>query len=101
MDLVRDFQRGAVRLHVLHHAANEEVYGAGLAAELATHGHVVGPGTLYPLLHHLEASGELSSRVVQVGGRRRRCYRLTPHGRRSLAACVAALRELASEVLEG
>jgi len=99
MDLVRDFRRGAVRLHVLFHAASDEVFGAQLAEELARHGHVVGPGTLYPLLHDLEASGELTSRTIVVDGRRRRCYRLTSHGRRTLAACVDALRELSDEVL--
>jgi len=99
MDLVRDFRRGAVRLHVLFHAATEEVYGAEIAQELARHGHVVSPGTLYPLLHDLEADGDLASRVVTVDGHRRRCYRLTARGRRTLASCVAALRELSDEVL--
>ena len=99
MDLVRDFRRGAVRLHVLFHAAIEDVHGASIAAELARHGHHVSPGTLYPLLHDLEASGELTSRVVIVDGRRRRSYRLTSRGRRTLAACVDALQELADEVL--
>ncbi len=99
MDLVRDFRRGAVRLHVLFHAAHEEIHGTAIAAELARHGYVVSPGTLYPLLHDLEASGELTSRSVVVAGRRRRCYRVTARGRRTLAACVAALGELADEVL--
>ncbi|HEV3212426.1 MAG TPA: PadR family transcriptional regulator [Acidimicrobiales bacterium] len=99
MDLVRDFRRGAVRLHVLFHAATEEVYGAEIAQELARHGHAVSPGTLYPLLHALEAAGDLTSRTVTVAGHRRRCYRLTAHGRRTLASCVEALRELADEVL--
>jgi DNA-binding PadR family transcriptional regulator len=101
MDLVRDFRRGAVRLHVLFHAATDEVYGAAIATELSRHGHDVGPGTLYPLLHDLEAGGDLTSRVVVVAGRRRRCYRITAHGRRTLASCMAALRELSDEVLGG
>ena len=99
MDLVRDFRRGAVRLHVLFHAASEEIYGAEIAEELARHGHHVGPGTLYPLLHDLEEGGDLTSRTVTVDGHRRRCYRLTAHGRRTLASCIAALRELNDEVL--
>ena len=99
MDLVRDFRRGAVRLHVLFHAATEEIHGAEIAEELARHGHAVSPGTLYPLLHDLEAGGDLTSRTVVVDGRRRRCYRLTAHGRRTLASCISALRELADEVL--
>ncbi|HZM54897.1 MAG TPA: PadR family transcriptional regulator [Acidimicrobiales bacterium] len=100
MDLVRDFHRGAVRLHVLFHAKSEVVFGAAIAAEIARHGHSVSPGTLYPLLHDLEASGDLTSETVVVGGHRRRCYRITPQGRRTLDACTAALRELADEVLE-
>ena len=97
--MAREFRRGAVRLHVLFHAAAADVCGAEIAEELARHGHRVGPGTLYPLLHDLEASGELTSRTVLVAGRRRRCYRITAQGRRSLASCVAALRELSDEVL--
>jgi DNA-binding PadR family transcriptional regulator len=99
VDVAREFRRGAVRLHVLFHAAEGEVHGAAIAAELARHGHLVGPGTLYPLLHDLESAGDLVSRTVVVDGRRRRCYRITPRGRRTLAACVRALRELADEVL--
>ena len=99
MDLIRDFRRGAVRLHVLFHAATEDVYGASIADELARHGHRVSPGTLYPLLHDLEDAGDLTSKNVLVDGRHRRVYRLTPHGRRTLASCVDALRELADEVL--
>ncbi|HZM56346.1 MAG TPA: PadR family transcriptional regulator [Acidimicrobiales bacterium] len=100
MDLVRDFHRGAVRLHVLFHAKSEDVFGAAIAMEIARHGHSVSPGTLYPLLHDLEAAGDLTSTTVVVGGHRRRCYRITPQGRRTLEACTAALRELADEVLE-
>jgi hypothetical protein len=36
MNVVREFQRRALRLHVLHHAAGEEVHGAWLSAELGT-----------------------------------------------------------------
>ena len=35
--MVREFQRGAVRLHILHHAALEEVHGAWLTEELRRH----------------------------------------------------------------
>src|SRR5256885_14557658 len=54
MDVVRDFQRGALRLHVLHHASIGEVHGAWLMEELARRGYRVGPGTIYPLLAGLE-----------------------------------------------
>ncbi|MCV7073694.1 helix-turn-helix transcriptional regulator, partial [Mycobacterium rufum] len=58
---MREFQRGAVRLHILHHAAVEGVHGAWLTEELARHGYDISPGTLYPTLHRLEADGLLTS----------------------------------------
>jgi len=42
-------------------------------------------GTVYPALYRLERQELLESRWDEVGGRRRRLYRLTPRGRRALA----------------
>ena len=42
-------------------------------------------GTLYPVLHRLEADGLLSSAWSDAAGRRRRVYRLTSRGRSALA----------------
>lgn len=97
---MREFLRGAVQLHVLHHAAEREVDGAWMSEELARHGHRISPGTLYPTLHRMEAEGLLSSREEVVEGRRRRRYRATGRGRRVLTQTRRALRELADEVLE-
>jgi DNA-binding PadR family transcriptional regulator len=97
---MRQFLRGAVQLHVLHHAAEREVDGAWMSEELARHGHRISPGTLYPALHRMEAEGLLTSRDELVEGRRRRRYRATEQGRRVLADTRRALRELADEVLE-
>ncbi|WP_138731658.1 PadR family transcriptional regulator [Modestobacter excelsi] len=96
---MREFQRGAIRLHILHHAAEEEIHGAWMTAELARHGYRISPGTLYPTLHRLEADGLLASRQVVVDGRTRRLYRVTDVGRTALAEDRAALAELAREVL--
>jgi transcriptional regulator len=42
--------------------------------------------SLYPLLYKLEDAGWIEGRWQQPAGRRRRrCYRLTPQGRRALA----------------
>ncbi|MDT0310432.1 PadR family transcriptional regulator [Streptomyces sp. DSM 44917] len=98
---MREFQRGAVRLHILHHAAQEEIHGAWMAEELARHGYRISPGTLYPTLHRLESDGLLVSEQRVVGGRTRRVYRATEAGRAALAEDRRALRELAREVLEG
>ncbi len=97
---MRQFLRGAVQLHVLHHAAHEPVDGAWMSVELARHGHRISPGTLYPTLHRMEAEGLLVSSEELVDGRRRRRYRATGHGQRVLADTRRALRELADEVLE-
>lgn len=96
---LREFQRAAVRLHILHHAAVDEVHGAWLTGELGRHGYRVSPGTLYPTLHRLEADGLLISKQQVVDGRTRRVYRATPAGRAALKEDRRALRELAREVL--
>jgi DNA-binding PadR family transcriptional regulator len=91
--------RGAVRLHILHHAAEQEIHGAWMTEELATHGYKISPGTLYPTLHRLEADGLLVSEQQVVDGRARRVYRATEAGRAALAADRVALTELANELL--
>lgn len=96
---MREFQRAAVRLHILHHAAQKEIHGAWMTAELARHGYRISPGTLYPTLHRLEADGLLASEQRVVDGRTRRVYRATEAGRQALADDRRALEELAREVL--
>ncbi len=98
---VREFLRGAVRLHILHHAAEQEIHGAWMTEELKRHGYAISPGTLYPTLHRLEAEGLLVSEQRTVAGRMRRVYRATDAGRQALAEDRAALAELAREVLPG
>jgi DNA-binding PadR family transcriptional regulator len=96
---VREFQRGAVRLHILHHAAEQEIHGAWMTRELARHGYQISPGTLYPTLHRLEADGLLASERRVVDGRVRRVYSATEAGRQALSEDRKALIELADEVL--
>lgn len=96
---MREFQRGAVRLHILYHAAEQEIHGAWMTRELARHGYQISPGTLYPTLHRLESDGLLTSDQRVVDGRTRRVYRATETGRQALAEDRAALAELADEVL--
>lgn len=96
---MREFQRGAVRLHILHHAAEGEVHGAWMTEELARHGYDISPGTLYPTLHRLETDGLLTSEQRVVDGRTRRVYKATTAGKQALAEDRRALAELAREVL--
>jgi DNA-binding PadR family transcriptional regulator len=96
---VREFLRGAVRLHILHHAAEGEIHGAWMSEELAHHGYRISPGSLYPTLHKMEAEGLLRSRSHIVEGHSRRSYSITAKGRRVLKETTNQLRELAGEVL--
>jgi PadR family transcriptional regulator PadR len=97
----RDLYSGLIRLHILHHAAEEPVFGLGMAEELARHGYKVSPGTLYPLLHGLEQKGYLRSSSQRLGKTVRRLYRATPAGRKALAAAKNKVRELFGELIEG
>ena len=94
------FLRGAVRLHILHHAVRGEIHGAWMATELARHGHRISPGSLYPTLHAMQSEGLLTSRPRVVDGRTRRTYRATAKGRRELTKTKAQVRELAAEILD-
>jgi len=98
---MREFLRGAVQLHILHHAAEQDVHGAWMAEELARHGYRISPGSLYPTLHRMEAAGLIRSRTQVVEGRARRSYVATAKGRRELKETKDQLRELAREVLGG
>ena len=94
-----EFLKGAVRLHILHHASEDEIHGAWMSAELAGHGYEISPGTLYPTLHRMEEEGLLDSRFDVLEGKRIRLYRATDEGRKALVKQKVALRELADEVL--
>jgi PadR family transcriptional regulator, regulatory protein PadR len=96
----RDLYAGLIRLHILHHAAKEEVFGLAMIEELARHGYRLSPGTLYPMLHSLEERGYLRASEKRVGRSVRRLYRATPAGRRALAKAKDKVRELFGELLE-
>ncbi|MBZ5578929.1 MAG: PadR family transcriptional regulator [Acidobacteriia bacterium] len=100
-DVDRDLYSGLIRLHVLHHAAEEPIFGLGMAEELARHGYRISPGTLYPLLHSLEKKGYLRSTQQRNGKSIRTVYRATPMGRRALAAARNKVKELFRELIEG
>lgn len=96
----KDLYSGLIRLHVLHHACQEPIFGAGIIEELARHGYRLSPGTLYPLLHGLEEKGYLRSSEEDGGRQPRRVYRATQKGRKALAGAKEKVRELFSELLE-
>jgi PadR family transcriptional regulator PadR len=97
----RDLYSGLIRLHVLHHAAEEPIFGLGMIEELARHGYRISPGSLYPLLHSLEQKGYLRSKEERNGKSLRKVYRATPRGRKALSAAKSKVRELFRELVEG
>jgi PadR family transcriptional regulator PadR len=97
----QDLYSGLIRLHVLHHAVGEPIFGLGMIEELGRHGYRISPGTLYPLLHSLEKKGYLRSSEQLNGKSRRKVYRATGLGRQALKAAKNKVRELFHELMEG
>jgi DNA-binding PadR family transcriptional regulator len=95
-----DLYSGLIRLHVLHHAANEPIYGLAIIEELGRHGYRVSPGTMYPLLRGLHAKGYPRVREVREGKRMRRLYTATARGKKALDGAKAKVRELFGELFE-
>jgi DNA-binding PadR family transcriptional regulator len=96
----RDLYAGLIRLHILHHAAKEPIFGLAMIEELGRHGYRLSAGTLYPILHGLEQRGYLRAREERVGRSIRRLYRATAMGKRALAQAKGRVRELFGELLE-
>lgn len=99
-DVLRHLYLGFIRLHILYHADKEKICGVELMEELQQHGYDVGPGTIYPVLHQMEAAGLLVSTTDVIGGKRRKNLRATAAGRKLLRQARSKVRELASEVLD-
>jgi DNA-binding PadR family transcriptional regulator len=98
--LTRDFFLGFIKVHILHHAAEEPIYGLAMIEELQRHGYVISPGTLYPLLHGLQDAGYLTREDRNVEGKVRKYYSITESGVAALTEARAMIRQLVDEVLE-
>jgi PadR family transcriptional regulator, regulatory protein PadR len=98
MKLPRDLFLGFVKLHILHHAGREPVYGLWLIEELGRHGYRLSPGTLYPILHGLEQERLLACETRVVEGKSRKYYRLTRAGRVALREGRNKAWELMKEI---
>lgn len=96
----KEIYGGLVRLHVLHHASREPIFGQGIMDELAHHGYRLSPGTLYPILHGLEQGGHLKSSVERAGRSSRRTYVATAAGRKALRTAKGRVWELFRELFE-
>lgn len=97
----KDLYGGLIRLHILHQASAEPIFGLGIIEELRRHGYELSAGTLYPMLHGLEKKGYLTSHHARTGRRERRVYEITESGRIALAEARAKVKELFGELIEG
>jgi PadR family transcriptional regulator, regulatory protein PadR len=91
---------GLIRIHVLHHACTEGVFGLGMIKELRRHGYKIGPGTMYPLLHSLVKRGWLRAQDMQIEGRSRKVYFATRAGKKTLEEARSKVKELFDELFE-
>jgi PadR family transcriptional regulator PadR len=97
--MLRDFFLGFIKIHILHHAAQEPIYGLAMIEELRSHGYEFGPGTVYPILHGLEKAGYLAREDRVVNGKVRKYYTATPAGVQALAEARRKIAELVHEVV--
>ena len=86
----KSLMSGSTTLLILSLLAGEEMYGYQMITELARRSSRVfelKEGTLYPILHGLEAEGLVSVRERKSPeGRSRKYYRITRKGRKALDA---------------
>ena len=98
--MIRSFFLGFIKIHILHHATEEPVYGLWLIEELKRHGYDISPGTLYPMFHSLEEGGLLQSQEQVVDGKVRKYYRITSKGKKTLKQAKEKVQELLNEIIE-
>ena len=72
-------KKGLLEVCVLAAIREEESYGYKIVSEIAPHIEI-SESTLYPILRRLEASGAVTTRRCEVGGRLRRYFKITEVG---------------------
>ncbi len=98
--LQREFYLAFWKSHILHHAAEGPVVGHWMLNELRRHGYDVSPGTLYPILHRMEAYGWLRRECDPTGGSKsRQSYFITPQGQEVLKTLTGQIKALHHEVV--
>jgi PadR family transcriptional regulator PadR len=95
--VIREFLLGFWKIHILHHAEEQGVYGQWMLEELRRHGYRLSPGTMYPLLARMARRGWLRA-TEPATPRAPRVYRTTPAGAQLLTRLRASMAELQHEV---
>ncbi len=98
-EIQREILLSFFKVHILHHAAEEPVYGQSIMQELRRHGYEVSPGTIYPVLKRMEARGWLAaSDSKRASSKDRLEYTLTADGKKVLEELRGKVVELYEEV---
>jgi DNA-binding PadR family transcriptional regulator len=98
--LTRDLFLGFIKIHILYHAAKEDIYGQEFQDELNRHGYKISFGTLYPIFHRMEEQEYLESYKKNVEGKIRRYYKATKQGKKVLEKAKLQAKELVEELYE-
>ncbi|MBD7937284.1 MULTISPECIES: PadR family transcriptional regulator [Cytobacillus] len=98
--IIRKLFLGFIHIHILHHAKEHPIYGSWMLDELREHGYTISAGTLYPILHGMEADGLLLKEEQLVDGKIRKYYRITEKGAAILIEARAKAYELFKEIKE-
>jgi PadR family transcriptional regulator PadR len=96
-----DFVNGVPELLIFTTLARRPMHGYELVQSLrqaAGDALSCGEGSVYPILHRLEADKLLASKTQSVSGRDRVVYHVTAAGRKRLAERTAAWRRVAEVV---
>jgi len=88
----QEFRRGTIILPVLLGLRCTQ-HGYPLRQMLETHGLKIDEGTLYPLLHRLEAKGLVKSERCRERGRTRRLLSLSGKGREYVDLLIAEWKQ--------
>lgn len=98
--VLRKLFLGFIHIHILHHAQQHPIFGVWMVEELKEHGYNISSGTLYPILHSMEADGLLDREDRNVEGKIRKYYTTTKKGKAVLFESRKKAYELFKEIKE-
>ena len=96
--VLRKLFLGFIQIHILHHAKKEPIFGSFMIEELKSHGYDISPGTLYPIFHNLEKTGNLTVESQNYEGKVRKYYSITEKGKETLLEAKKKIKELTGEL---
>jgi len=100
---VQGFARDIHALLVLSTLRDREKHGYQIALDVESESNGLfrfRHGTLYPILHRMEADGLIRGSWAKGDGRRKKVYSLTPAGRRHLSGGTNRVQEILSRLMK-